>query len=332
MAARVHGVLNRTGSMDEEGNRNYAVVLRVHVDDNNDGPFAVLNATGLPAVGSTYNYENASDDEAWLRPNCTVTNVMQEGRPTLDYNITLNYSTKPQDENQNSTCEQGEIKNPLLQPPKVRGSFTKYQEQATFDRYGLPIVSSSWELMRGPQNEWDANRPLVVIEQNVATLGLGTFAAMIDKVNSVTMWGLPARYVKLDDVIWERKYYGQCFRYYTRVLSFSINYASFDRDLLDEGTKCLRGAWMMDPGSDFFGQYLVDSSLSIATAHLNPANFIKFKDKNGENARVILNGKGRPYDPGASGTGTGSDTTVGSIHVEKYGEANFFLLGVPATF
>lgn len=332
MAATVRGVLNRTGSQDEEGNRNYVVVLRVNVESKTEGPWAVLRASGLPAVGSSYNYEDDVDDEAWLRPNCTVANVLQEGRPTLDYNITLNYSTKPQDEAQNSTCENGDIKNPLLQPNKVRGSFTKYQEQATFDRFGLPIVSSSWELMRGPQNEWDANRPSVTVEQNVASLGLETFAAMIDRVNSVTMWGLPARYVKLDNVSWERKYYGNCFRYYTRVLEFSIRYDGFDRDLLDEGTKCLRGAWMMDPASSDFGQYVLDPTLDRATAHLNPANFIKFKDKNGENARVILNGAGRPYDPGASGTGTGSDTVVGSIHVEKYNEANFFLLGVPATF
>src|SRR5690606_22693106 len=99
------------------------------------------------------------------------------------------------------------------------------------DRYGNPIKSSSHEQFRGSNVEFDANRPTVWVDQNVSSLGLATFASMIDCVNDRPLWGLPKRRIKLSNVTWERKMYGTCRFYYTRKLEFDIRYDGFDRRL-----------------------------------------------------------------------------------------------------
>lgn len=60
----------------------------------------------------------------------------------------------------------------------------------------------------------------------------------------------------------------------------------------------------------------------------DPSHFKRYKDKNGENARVLLDGEGQPAELNATGTGASS---AGSIYVRKYTESNFTLLGIPTT-
>ncbi len=65
----------------------------------------------------------------------------------------------------------------------------------------------------------------------------------------------------------------------------------------------------------------------------NPSHFIHFKDRNGEKARVILDGGGLPADvPTGTNPGTGDDARPpGSINVRYYQEADFLLLGISPT-
>ena len=376
---------------DDAGDRTYKIKFRVATNDPRDGPYLALQTTGLPLPGSPWAFGNDFDPDAYCRRTSTVRPYgVTEGRPVYQYDVEKTFSTKSEDESSNPSCENGSIKDPLLMPDRLSGDFKNYLEELTRDRFGNPIVSSSWEQLRGAQVEFDRNRPSVVVEQNVAVLGLSVFAPMVDCLNSVPMWGLPRRCVKLSNVTWERKYYGTCYRYFTRRLMFDVRRNGFDRDLLDEGSKVLRGDWDRVEGSGTFGKYVVADDLDAATAHLNPNNFIRFKDFHGENARAILDGRGRPYDPDATAdpkhwviwpeptdeedpfvvgplsyadaalaataaggflfgpfdssadadeaiasgdygsvVSTDPSATPGSIHVEGYGEANFFLLGVP---
>lgn len=173
------------------------------------------------------------------------------------------------------------------------------------------------------------------IEQNVPLLQFPLLCQMINTVNSVPMWGFNARCVKLSKITWERKLYGTCYFYYTRHFTFDIKYDTHDRDIKDRGSKCLRGAWDKDVNSLTYHQYVLAPGIDAETGYYNPRNMIRFKDWNGENTTTPLNGKARPYDPGhggATGTGTGDDTTVGNIHIEYYHESDFFTLGIPTSF
>ena len=80
----------------------------------------------------------------------------------------------------------------------------------------------------------------------------------------------------------------------------------------------------------------------------NPAHFDRYKDRNGENARVLLNGYGLPAETAVlTGTGTGTVVGTGSgtgtgtgkfsreaaeVLLDYYEEANFLLLGIPTSF
>jgi len=265
------------------------------------------------------------------------------------------------------------------------------------------IKSSSHEQIRGRQVEFDNNKPSVTIRQNVAALGLSTFSQMVDTVNSVPMWGLGTRRIKLSNAPWERKYYGRCHVYYTRTFEFDIDYKTFDRDAVDEGTKVLHGHWggvsgtgltvsitvnanggistatIVNPGSGYprstTVQLSIDDSLSgsgqgsggvlqaktnssgvvtsvlvvnvgtaysagtVATASNvmwvlddingdspdpeNPQHFDRYKDRNGENTRAILDGAGCPV---------ASPSFAAKIPIEYYPESNFFTLGIPVSF
>ena len=305
MATSIVGKLDWSGSRDEEGHREYKVVHLVQ-SSLTDGPLTVMNTSGLPAIGSFWNYSGLSSDVdpwAFCRPNMQITPRVSE-EPNRFWEVEQTFSTKPL-----KRCQDTSIDNPLDEPDRISGGFTKYTEEAAKDRFGLPILSSSHEQIRGSGVEKDNNRPTVTIEKNLSVLPLGVFAAMLDTVNSSSLWGLPARCIKLSSVSWSRQLYGTCYFYYTVSYEFDIRYdtiagiaGGFDRVLIDEGTMVLSKGGDKD----------------------NPQDFEKYKDRNGENARAILNGDGEAWD------GTGTDGP-GNITVYLYNESNFLLLGIPTS-
>lgn len=271
-------------SRDSEGHREYKVRYRVR-GAKTDGPANALRTPGLPTPGSYWIIDADVDLWAWCRWNAEVTPVVEDG-PNTHWEIEFTFGTKPPD---TKACKDNQVEDPLLEPQRISGSFIKYTEEATHDRFGQPITNSAWEQMRGPQVEFDANRPQIRIEQNVAVLGLSLFAPMIDCLNDRTLWGLPPRTIKLSNVSWERKFYGSCSVYYTRSLEFDIRYEGFDRDLLDEGTKVLHGRW-----DDVTGNWALINIGGVPPNRFDPRHFVRFKDRKGENCRVILNGEGSP--------------------------------------
>jgi hypothetical protein len=263
-----------------------------------------------------------NDLDAWATCKLDAEIKQFGGKPSTWFEVTQIFSTKPD----TKRCKDQQIEDPLMQPPKVSGGTAKFSEEATHDRYGNPIFNSAFEQIRGPQVEFDKNKHTVNIEMNVPSLLLDYVSSFVDGVNDTTLWGNAARTVKLSDFQWEKKYYGTCYVYYTWKFTFEIDYRGWDRTLLDEGTKVIRGDWDRDPNSDRYTDWVMATGADTS----NPSDFIRFKDWNGENCRVILNGDGFPIDTGI-GTGTLLPTEAGTISVEKYEDKNFLLLGIPTT-
>lgn len=273
---------------DSDGNREYKIAHLVFTDDPGDGPAMALNTPGLPLPGSEWAFDNDSDMWAYCLPTASVTPLVDNGEANTHFRVEQTFSTKSQ-EGKNQRCNDTQVEDPLLEPQKISGSFTRFSEEATHDLWGRPILSSSLEMIRGPQVEFDRNRPVVRVEQNVAYLGIELFSRMIDTVNDRPMWGLARRCVKLSNVTWEKKFYGRCYIYYTRNLEFEINYDTYDRYVLDEGTKVLHGHWDATTGD-----WVLDNIAGSPPNRFNPQHFDRFKDRNGENARAVLNGFGLP--------------------------------------
>jgi hypothetical protein len=318
MSASIHGWLRTwSGTRNDEGQRQFLVTHIVKTTSADDGPQTVMFTPGLPQVGSFYNFGNDTDVWAFCSPNMKVSiHKEKEGDPAFYWRVDQVFTTIPFER-----CQDEAIEDPLLEPQKIGGSFVKYTEEAAKDKDGVIIDSSSHELFRGPQVEFDKNRPTVWVEQNKASLGLATFAAMVDTLNNAALWGLSARKIKLSNVSWERKLYGLCNFYYTRRFEFDVNDSAlgFDREVLDEGTKVLNGHWPAGTGST--EGWILDNIAGTAPDKTNPQHFIRYYDRPGNIARVILDGNGEPL-------GTADPVF---FTLRKYTESNFLLLGIPTT-
>jgi hypothetical protein len=296
MAVTVKGRIDWRSTTDEEGHRTYKIKWLAKATSISDGPTQAAAATGLPAVNASWVFGNDTDTWAKCYPTLTVTPTTRK-EPGLWWDIEQTFSTKPIDR-----CQDDAIEDPLLEPDIVKGSFVKYTVEAAQDRQGRAIKSSSHEMFRGAAVEFDDNRPTVTITKNVATNPMSLFTPMIDTLNDATLWGISERKVKLSNATWERHLYGSCTYYYTVTYEFDIRDTTdgFDRPLIDEGTRVLRDGY----------------TGTLAT------DWTVYKDRNGENSKVFLNGAGKPL--------TDMANPVERL-VEYYTESDFTTLGIPAT-
>lgn len=285
----------RTWSMDqdENGDRVYRAVYRVVSDaPGKDGPQQVLDTAGLPEYGEIWLIENDEDIWAFRRQPIKVTPVTGENDLTAQWDVEVEFTTKADAKR----CMEERNTDPLLIPDRISGGSVKYVEEATRDRFGQPIKYSSHEQIRGSQIEFDANRHRITVEQNVPQLELALVNSMLDTVNDSYLWGMPPRTVKLSDFKWTRKFYGLCEVYFERTLEFDVDPRTFDRDILDQGTKVLNGHWgvFAGTGSATESDWVLDNINGAAPDPANPQHFIRAKDRNGENITLPLNGAGLP--------------------------------------
>ena len=335
---RIGGPLTVSATRDDEGYREYSVVWLVK-SDLVDGPANVMQTANLPQIGDQWNFGVEVDIWAFCYPTLEVTiHQEKEGDPVRWWRVKQKFSTKFR-----KRCATAEVADPLNEPQKISGSFVKHNRERMRDRFGDYIYSSSFEQIRGPQVEFEDVSPTVKIEQNVALLELGLFSGMVNTVNDSTLWGLPSRAIKLGNATWARLLYGQCNYYYTRTFDFEVGpyvpefgQNTFDRRILDEGTKALRGHWHKNAAElaaantnqiaagvgPAVGEWVLDKVDGQYPNYLNPQHYNRYKDRNEENTRAILNGFGQPLPFGAS---------PAFEDVEFAEESNFLLLQIPTT-
>ena len=302
---------------DKDGYRTYRLRVLVRSTNSGDGPALALQTPGLPLPGQVWNFDNDYDPWCYCQMPVGI-NPLEEHGPNHEFELEFTFSNKPDERR----CKQNQIDDPLLMPPEISGGFTRFQEEAQLDRWGQPILTSSHELIRGPHNEWDRNRPTIRITQNVPVLNLGVLAQMVDTVNAFPLWELPPRTIKLTSASWQRKYYGQCYVYYSRTLEFEVShrkvdsiaagdslrtgtapvledrivsrYENWDRYLLDEGTKALNGGW------DSSGRWKLKKIAGQLPSPTNPAHFCAFRGRDGNLMKCVLDGSGMPFEPSAN--------------------------------
>jgi hypothetical protein len=293
---------------DKHGHRDYSIEWLVEVTDVNDGPVIVMEAFGLPRVGNPWVFGNELDPWAFCHPDWVVTPRYRD-QPGDQWVVEQVFSTRPL-----RRCQDETIQDPLMEPPRVRGKFSRYQRAPTKDRHGKAIQSSSLERYKGPEVEFDHNRPGVTIEITSLFLPNVVFSQVIDSVNDREMWGNPYRTVKLSDISWQRLLYGTCSYYFVVTYDFEIRRGDdgWDPDLVDEGTRYLK-PWLDPDAPDGYG--------TAATNKDNPKNFIQCADDVGNVIpKCQLNGKGQQI---------GEKDSQNFIRVEYYPEFNFYELGVP---
>lgn len=296
MTATLLGRLRWEGGTDEDRHRTYDIDWLVEVADAwNDGPIAAMQAPGIPSIFDFWNFGNEIDQFAYCSPKTTVKQVLT-GEPSDLFIVSQTFTTKPFKKDDQSPDD------PLLKPPEISGSFVKFTREATQDKDGKALKSSSFERFKGSCTERDFSRHQVSIKMPLATLPLTTYVEYIDTVNTLSMWGLSARMVKLSNVSWTRNLYGPnwALKYYDITYDFDIDFETFDRYIMDEGTKVLKSGGVVTNPKDF-EPYLVK----------------------GQPAPVVLDG---------SGAAATSEAAIAYLQFKLYKEKNLLLLGVPTSF
>lgn len=310
---------------DRDGFRDYDIMFIVRVNPLIHGPYAAWTCPGLPIPGDVWDEIDLIDEWAFFTQEGKVEAWGNPGPGNEFFAVHLVASTRP-----TKDCASESGQDPLTVPNRVNVRTITYQKEGTQDRFGDPIDNSAFELFRGPQNEWDAHRLQVVIDQNVANLEIELIDSLMHNLNDDNLWGFPARTVKLSAAEIDPQYRTNCEKYYKRRLTFDVAF-DFDRDILDEGTKALRGQWDTNPSSPTYGAWVIASDEDGPYGLVdptNPRNYIRYKDWNAENTRVILNGAGIPVDTSSATPGT-ADDVPGRIHVEYYPSGNLLQLGIP---
>lgn len=307
------------GARDREGHREFTIIHQVETTSSLDGPQVVMNAPGLPLVGSLWTFGNDLDLWAFCYPDMRVTPDQTRGRePHVIWSVEQKFGTRPL-----QRCQDTTIENPLNEPQDLSGSTRRKTIEANTDRNGTKILSSSHEPVLGTEVEFDDNDHIVTVEQNVLSLEQDTFLPLINTVNDATLWGFAARKVKLASVSWSRQLYGVCTFFYTRRFEFEINDNTFDTLPTDQGTKALAGQWDDCPPTAWNTFAGVDKTIA--------SDFIRVKDPcNEELITVQLDGNGEPNltdTPVAIPAATGS----ASGKLEYYPQSNFLTLGIPTT-
>jgi hypothetical protein len=223
---------------DDNGHRTYSATIKIKTDDPGDGPATVLQTPGLPLVGSYWVFGLDVDIYAYCTPYARVYSQMEgQGEPDTHWHLDLRFTTKPM-----YRCNDTTIENPLNEPIMLAGGFNPYREEAIFDRNGDILIMSSLERMTGPSVEIEKGRPVVNISFNTTEVPLALIAQMMDTgaVNDATLWGLPPRCVRLAEMTWQRFLYGSCTYYYRVNYTFEVKFNTWNRFIVDQGTKCKR--------------------------------------------------------------------------------------------
>lgn len=295
MSLKNHGRINWEVSRDKDGHRDYKIQWFIEDTTAGMGPQSIYGAPGIPGIGTPWAYGGDNDPFAFCWP-ITKASPITTKDPSQWWIVENLFSTKPL-----RRCQDTEPGNPLTEPDRIRGTFVKYTQAVTRNKDDEFLKSSSHEPLTGPLMEFDNNRPSVSITKNLANLPLSTFAPMVDQVNDTPMWGVGRRMVKLSNATWERFFYGSCNKFYTVTYDFDVDFTTFDRKAIDQGTRILSDGG--DPN--------------------NPDDFEVYKDVNGENSAVLLNGAGGVL---------GDASAPVEIDIEYYQETNFFVLGLPTSF
>lgn len=311
MTATLHGFRYGGASRDEQGHRTYKLISLVKTTSLLDGPSIAFTTPGLPQTGSPYSVGNDIDVWAFCTPETTVSYYGQEDdAPEYWWTVEHTFTTK-----WGYRCRTTTIEDPLLEPDRVSGSFSRFQKEVEKDRNGNLIESSSHETLRGIMKE--ANRPTITIEQTVPNLELSLFASMVNTVNDAPLWGLAARQIMLVNVSWERRLYGVCNFYFIRRLEFEIDYDGWDPDeIADKGYRCLKGEWTPVGNPTTWTE---DAGLNQD----NLAHYMIARDIHGEIEPdgVLLDGTGSRL------TNPNNPHFLGPFEVQD--QSNFLLLNIP---
>ena len=166
----------------------------VRTNNGDDNAIVVKKGQGVPRIGDSF----GSGTDAI----CQEVAAERDLDNNMVWHVTVNYLSLEPDEHDEQTNEK--INNEVMQPPKIRTGFIKYQKPAHTDVYGNPVVNSAGDPftprpMREAKTLW-----VEVSRYEHDSDGLISANRYCDTVNADTFWGCMPGTVKLADIRGER--------------------------------------------------------------------------------------------------------------------------------
>jgi hypothetical protein len=203
----------------EDFHRTYTIKFRVITDDVLDGPNTVLDGNGVPRLGDSYAFGNDTDGNATART--FAVKLMTEKDSRRLWEVTVSYSTQGGTSDKQSGGN-GSGSSPIDWGWRVSGSFFSHMRAPTKDRNGRALVNLVQEPFLPPP-EIDDPQLTIVLEKNHPTFSISTWANARGKVNSVAIWGLERRQLKLRAWPFQVHWVSQSFAYTSSRLEFQVN-------------------------------------------------------------------------------------------------------------
>lgn len=364
VAELIPGMVSWGLSIDDETAHREYTVLHYIISGVFDGPNAVRLCPDLPEVGDIWHFGDPDDIEfdedlyAFCHPGMQVRiHSERQGDPNVFWEVEQKFSTRPI-----PRCMSFDVEDLSLEPAKITGAFTRKSDNPMLTEYNvpdefgipqgrLPIANSAHEPITGKVGEFDKTAASIKVEIWDRTLDLDLWAEQMNTVNGDVLWGYDPRVIKLAAVSWEQMVTGVCDYIYRVSLDFELDFDTWDRWIIDFGTKTL-GKYEPDNSGNLiyigYDPNAQDPSLPTGSTYLdNPNRFVTRKDLLGETGRFVLDGEGRPYNGDLFIDRTGTPMTnpqygkpwdpfadpphPGPFHrlIQYYDESDFLKLGVP---
>lgn len=224
MTVTAFNFIETTCTEADDGSREYDVTIEAITDAITDGAVTVLSHPSAPRRGNTYVFGSESDQAA----SCRSRSVRYRNRGETRKVWTLNakYSTKGSEQNPTDSNSDGGQPDPIDWGWKAAGSTWIKPEAPDKDRNNRPFVNVNAEPFLPPP-EKERHNPLLTLTKNQPQINLSKWADAQGKVNSVAMWSLDPRCVKLREWNWVEHWLGNGQMYFANTLVVEINRTGF---------------------------------------------------------------------------------------------------------
>lgn len=222
--------LDTTEAFDAEGHITYTSRYRVRSDDPMECPINVRNASGIPTYATAYTWNGVTNNYAFCQ---TCMSAFELSDAThLSWIVTVTHTTKP-----NSRQQGGGISalrtEPTAEPWKVSGSFATGTRLETFDKDGLPTLTTGLELK---YFEIPDGYDTLSLEGYSQSMSLPIRAQAINHCNETAIWDLTPRQVYLAQWQHDQIFHGNG-SYFHHRFDFWIKYDKWNEKWPMAGTQ-----------------------------------------------------------------------------------------------
>lgn len=221
--------LKSEGGYDEQGNVTYNVKYQILTSSRTDGILAILYTSGLPVFGDTYETVTESDGRASLRS--ASAEIADDSETLRKWIWSGVYSSKGTDSDSNQSPQNTDQVDWAW---KASGSFAMFMRSPEADKDGRALVNTTNEPFMPPP-EIDDPQLELILEKNTPSLSLTSWSTTRGKVNSVTMWGLIPRAIKMRQWSWKVHYVSKSFAYIENRFDLGIKIAGHYYQPLNAG-------------------------------------------------------------------------------------------------